>query len=119
MGFGVGGGSFGAFRAPASVRAVMTANGILQLYTSVSDIGPGTGTVMATIASETLGLDADKIKIHIGDSTLPNAPLQGGSSKSASICPSVKIACTDLKEKFQKLAGNGGTDQPKNTALLK
>lgn len=118
-GYGMGGGVFGAWRAPATVRAVMYANGTLLLQTAVSDIGPGTGTAMVTIASEQTGLPPEKIKFELGDSSLPNSPTQGGSGMVSSVGPAVYGVCNDLKEKFQKLAGNGGTDKPDYVAILK
>jgi xanthine dehydrogenase YagR molybdenum-binding subunit len=119
VGYGMGGGMFGAYRDSATVKAVMNADGTLLLQTAVSDIGPGTGTAMVLIAAETMGVPADKIKFEMGDSSLPNAPMQGGSATTATVGGAVYDACTELKEKFQKLIGNGGTDKPDYGKILK
>jgi xanthine dehydrogenase YagR molybdenum-binding subunit len=111
VGYGMGGGVFGAYRGPASVRATMNADGTLVLQTAVSDIGPGTGTAMVSIASEQLGIPTEKIRFELGDSSLPPAPQQGGSAITSSVGSAVYGACLDLKEKFQKLIGNGGADK--------
>lgn len=110
---------FGAYRDKAAARVVMKDDGNLLIQTAVSDIGPGTGTMMVTIASEVMGLPAEKIKFDLGDSSLPLAPSQGGSGTTATVGSAVYQACTDLKENFQKLAGNGGTDKPDYAAILK
>lgn len=117
-GYGMAGGVFGADREPAMVSATMMANGMLELQTAVSDIGPGTGTAMVSIAAEVMGMPTDQIRFDMGDSSLPNAPQQGGSTITSSVGSAVYMACTDLKEKFQQLIGNGGTDHPEYAKVL-
>jgi len=119
VGYGVSGGVFGADREPATVKATMMADGMLILQTAVSDIGPGTGTAMVAIASETMGIPAERVRFDLGDSSYPNAPQQGGSTIASSVGSAVYMACTDLKEKFQQLIGNGGTDKPDYVKVLK
>ncbi|HVW96095.1 MAG TPA: xanthine dehydrogenase family protein molybdopterin-binding subunit [Mucilaginibacter sp.] len=119
VGYGMAGGMFGAYRDKAAARAVMADDGILTIQSAVSDIGPGTGTAMVTIASEVMGIPADRIRFDLGDSSLPQAPQQGGSSTTATVGSAVYQVCTDLKEKFQKLIGNGGSDNPDYGAVLK
>src|SRR6185312_16161568 len=79
VGYGMGAGMFGAYRSNATVTARLMADGTLILQTSVTDIGPGTGTALASIGAETMGISADKIRINLGDSSLPPSPTQGGS----------------------------------------
>jgi xanthine dehydrogenase YagR molybdenum-binding subunit len=119
VGYGMGGGMFGAYRDKAAAKAIMMADGTLIIQTAVSDIGPGTGTAMVTIASEIMGIPAEKIRFDMGDSSLPQAPSQGGSATTATVGSAVYAACTELKENFQKLIGNGGTDHPDYAAVLK
>jgi len=119
VGYGMGGGMFGAYRDKAAARVVMKDDGTLLVQTAVSDIGPGTGTMIVTIASEVMGISPEKIKFDMGDSSLPLAPSQGGSGTTSSVGSAVYQACTDLKENFQKLTGNGGTDKPDYAAILK
>jgi xanthine dehydrogenase YagR molybdenum-binding subunit len=61
----------------------------------------------------------DKIKFEMGDSSLPLAPMQGGSATTSTVGSAVHDACTVLKEKFQQLMGNGGTDNPDYVKILK
>ncbi len=102
-GYGMGAGMFGAYRSNATVKAIMMADGSLELQTAVTDIGPGTGTAMATIASEVMGIPGDKIRITIGDSSLPPSPTQGGSSVTSTVGSAVNDACKELIEKFKQL----------------
>jgi xanthine dehydrogenase YagR molybdenum-binding subunit len=113
------GGVFYADREPATVKATMTTDGTLVLQTAVSDIGPGTATAMVAIAAETMDMPANKIRFDLGDSALPNAPQQGGSTIVSSVGTAVMLACNALKEKFQQLIGNGGSDKPNYVEVLK
>jgi len=119
VGYGVSGGTFGADREPATVKAIMMADGTLVLQTAVSDIGPGTGTMAVAVAAETMGLPIDKIRFDLGESALPNAPQQGGSTITSSVGSAVMLACNALKEKFQQLISNGGSDKPDYVQVLR
>nr|WP_294942776.1 xanthine dehydrogenase family protein molybdopterin-binding subunit [uncultured Mucilaginibacter sp.] len=118
-GYGMAGGMFGAYRDVAVVRASMKADGTLHIQSAVTDIGPGTGTAMVLIAANAIGIDAGNIKFEMGDSSLPDAPMQGGSATVSGVGSAVHDACVVLKEKFQKLMGNGGTDKPDYVKILK
>lgn len=123
VGYGMGAGMFGAYRSNATVTARMMADGKLILQTSVTDIGPGTGTAMVSIASERMGIPADKIRFDMGDSSLPPSPTQGGSQITSTVGSAVYDACNALKDKFKQLAGSTGTDgsadNPDYVQLLK
>ncbi len=105
VGYGMGTGMFGAYRGAATVLARLLADGTLDLETAVTDIGPGTGTAMTNIASEVMGVAADKISVKIGDSALPPSPTQGGSSVTSTVGSAVNDACVQLKEKLKELSG--------------
>ncbi len=116
VGYGMGAGMFGAYRSNATVTARMMADGTLILQTSVTDIGPGTGTAMASIASDLMGIPAEKITVKIGDSSFPPSPTQGGSQVTSTVGSAVYDACTELKGKFKQL--NGGADSADYVQLL-
>jgi xanthine dehydrogenase YagR molybdenum-binding subunit len=118
VGYGMSGGVFGADREPATVKAALLADGTLILQTAVSDIGPGTGTAMVCIASEAMGIPTGKIRFDMGDSSLPAAPQQGGSTITSSVGSAVYLACNALKEKFKQLNKDSET-QPDYVQILK
>jgi xanthine dehydrogenase YagR molybdenum-binding subunit len=119
VGYGMGAGMFGAYRGSATVLARITADGKLLLQTAVTDIGPGTGTAMVTIASQITGLPANKIKFEMGDSSLPPSPTQGGSAITSTVGSAVNDACKELIAKFQQLNGASATGTPDYSQLLK
>ncbi|MFT3824390.1 MAG: xanthine dehydrogenase family protein molybdopterin-binding subunit [Chitinophagaceae bacterium] len=121
VGYGMSSGTFGAFRGNASAKAVFSANGRLLVQSAASDIGPGTGTAMVSVAAETLGLAPSLIKFELGDSSLPPAPTQGGSGTTSAVGSAVYDVCMVIKEKLAELATTGdnapfkGADKDKLT----
>jgi xanthine dehydrogenase YagR molybdenum-binding subunit len=104
VGYGMGTGTFGANRGPATVRAELDIEGNLVMHCAITDIGPGTATAMVQVASNTTGIAPEKITFHLGSSEFPNAGLQGGSSTVNSVGPAVQAACNALKEQLITMA---------------
>ncbi|TLU92361.1 xanthine dehydrogenase family protein molybdopterin-binding subunit [Dyadobacter sediminis] len=111
VGYGMGTGTFGANRGAAAVRAQLDADGNLLMQCAITDIGPGTGTAMVQIASNTTGISTDKIIFQLGNSQFPKAGNQGGSSTVNSVGPAVQAACNALKEQLKTMiASKGGSN---------
>ncbi len=104
VGYGMGSGVFNASRNRAVVMARIYANGSLVLQSAVSDGGPGTATSMVQIASETLGIPADRIKFELGNSSYPMGPTQGGSTTTSTLGSAVHDACAALRKKLLALS---------------
>jgi len=60
--------------------------------------------VMAMIAAEALGLPMEQVTFQLGDSTLPVAPIEGGSSHVTTIGSAVDGACAKLRKRLLRLA---------------
>ena len=60
---------------------------------------------MSQIAAETLGLPLERVEFQLGDSTLPYAPVEGGSWTASSVGTAVKEVCEALRERLFELAG--------------
>ena len=56
---------------------------------ATSDIGTGTYTIMAQVAADMLGLPLENISIKIGDSSLPQSPVEGGSWIATSVANAI------------------------------
>ncbi|RTQ46751.1 xanthine dehydrogenase family protein molybdopterin-binding subunit [Hymenobacter gummosus] len=104
VGWGVAGGVWDASMQKAAAKATITADGRLTVASAAGENGTGTYTIMAQIAAETLGLPLEAVTVRLGDTTLPEAPLQGGSWTAASVGTAVKNTCEALGEKLLKLA---------------
>ncbi|MBI5439816.1 MAG: xanthine dehydrogenase family protein molybdopterin-binding subunit [Deltaproteobacteria bacterium] len=105
VGWGMAGGIWEAYQLPAAARAVLTADGELTVASATADIGPGTYTVMTQIAAGTLGLPVENVRFRLGDSSLPFAPVEGGSWTTSSVGSAVKLACERLQERLFRFAG--------------
>ena len=104
IGWGMATGMWDASFQKTSARARLHADGRLEVASATADIGTGTCTVMTQVASETLGVGVDRIVAQLGDSDLPEAPVEGGSWAAASTGAAVQLACLALAEKLFKQA---------------
>jgi xanthine dehydrogenase YagR molybdenum-binding subunit len=91
--------------APASARVRLLPDGIAEVTSASSDMGPGTWTSMTQVAVETLGLPVERVKFMLGDTRLPRAPVHGGSMTMASVGSAVQAACRRAREDALKNAG--------------
>jgi xanthine dehydrogenase YagR molybdenum-binding subunit len=104
IGWGMAGGIWEAMQMKASAKAVLTADGKLTVSSATGDIGTGTYTIMTQIAAERLGLPLESVSFKLGDSSLPNAPVEGGSFTAASVGSAVYAACDKLRQKLLGIA---------------
>jgi xanthine dehydrogenase YagR molybdenum-binding subunit len=89
---------------PITVRIVLTANGRAEVACATSDIGTGTYTIMAQVAADMLGLPLDNISIKLGDSSLPQSPVEGGSWIAASVSNGIATTADAIREELLRLA---------------
>jgi xanthine dehydrogenase YagR molybdenum-binding subunit len=104
VGLGMAGGVWEAMQQKASAKASLDHNGKLTVSSATTDIGTGTYTVMTQIAAQALGVSLKDVTFVLGDSSLPTAPLQGGSFTVSSVGTAVQQACEALKEKLLTVA---------------
>jgi xanthine dehydrogenase YagR molybdenum-binding subunit len=104
VGWGMATGVWEALQMPAAVRIVLTANGHAEVATAASDIGTGTYTIMAQVAADMLGLPIDNISVKLGDSSLPQSPLEGGSWIAASVCNAIATTAHAVRKELLRLA---------------
>ena len=99
-------------QAPAAVRIRLDADGNAHVATAAAEIGNGAYTVVAQVAAERLGLDVGRVKVTLGDSTLPPSPIAGGSITTASACNAVAMACDAILKRL------GASDDPMKEGRL-
>jgi xanthine dehydrogenase YagR molybdenum-binding subunit len=104
VGWGVATGMWDAAFMKTAAKARLGIDGVLEVSCATADIGTGTYTVMAQVAGQTLGVALDRIKVKLGDSALPAAPVEGGSWGAASTGAAVQLACEALGDKLFKAA---------------
>ena len=113
IGYGMSVGMWNSGRSNASAGIQMKKDGSITVQTAMTDIGTGTGTGMQNIAHNSLGISKEKIKIELGNSNLPAAPSQGGSTGLSSISGAVVAVSDQLKLKLADFAA-GQNDAYKN-----
>jgi xanthine dehydrogenase YagR molybdenum-binding subunit len=104
VGWGMATGIWEALQVPVAARIVLGANGHAEVSCAASDIGTGTYTIMAQVAADTLGLPIESISIKLGDSTLPQAPVEGGSWMAASASHAVAATAAEVRAELLALA---------------
>jgi xanthine dehydrogenase YagR molybdenum-binding subunit len=104
VGWGMATGVWEALQMPVATRIVLTANGHAEISCAASDIGTGTYTVMAQVAADSLGLAIENVSVQLADSTLPEAPVEGGSWMAASACHSVAATAEEVRKELLSLA---------------
>src|SRR6059036_2237872 len=97
VGWGMASGVWEALQMPAAARIVLTANGHAEVSCAASDIGTGTYTILAQVAADSLGLPLENISVKLGDSTLPEAPVEGGSWMAASASHAVIATAEEVR----------------------
>lgn len=73
-------------------------DGGVEVLSGVQDIGTGVGTALAQVVAEELGLQAQDIRVRIGDTEFPSGPPSYGSRTTASITPPARTAAWKVKE---------------------
>jgi xanthine dehydrogenase YagR molybdenum-binding subunit len=106
IGHGMATATYPANRSAAQAIVRLLPGGRMYVASGTQDLGTGTYTIMAQQAAAGLGLDPKMVEVKLGDSTLPKAPVSGGSQSSASVLPAIQDATTQLKLKLVDLAIN-------------
>ena len=104
VGWGMATGVWEALQVPITVRIVLTANGHAEVACATSDIGTGTYTIMAQVAADMLGLPLDNISIKLGDSSLPQSPVEGGSWIATSVANGIATTAGEIRGELLQLA---------------
>lgn len=99
-GTGVASSTYPARARASRARAEATADGHYDVSIAAVDIGTGARTALLWVAASALGVPPDQVTVHIGDSTLPEAMIAGGSMGNASWSWAVTEACRALREQI-------------------
>ena len=104
VGWGMATGIWEALQMPFTTRIVLTGNGHAEVSCAASDIGTGTYTVMAQVAADMLGLPIDSITVKLGNSTLPQAQVEGGSWTATSVAHAIANTAEEIRKELLALA---------------
>jgi xanthine dehydrogenase YagR molybdenum-binding subunit len=105
VGTGVAASTYPTRRRPAEALARVDRNGNYTVQIDASDIGTGTWTSLTQIAADALDVPLERVRIEIGDSALPRAPMAGGSMGLASWGTAICYAAEKLRKRLREEFG--------------
>ena len=108
IGWGMAAACYGAYRSQAAVRATAFSDGTVEVASAKHEIGSGTTTLMAQVAADALGIKISRIRVTLGDTELPTAPVHGASRNAGTIGPATDAAARALRAELEAL----GADWP-------
>ncbi|MDB6146469.1 MAG: aldehyde oxidase and xanthine dehydrogenase molybdopterin binding protein, partial [Spartobacteria bacterium] len=89
LGWGMAGCAWVAARFAAEANVELRDDGTARVASGAQDIGTGTYTILAQLASHKTGVPLDKVEVVLGDTSLPEGPVSGGSMATGSLVPAV------------------------------
>jgi xanthine dehydrogenase YagR molybdenum-binding subunit len=92
LGWGMAGAAWIAARFAAEANVQLRDDGTTRVACGTQDIGTGTYTILAQLAAEKTGVPIEKVEVALGDTSLPEGPVSGGSMATGSIIPAVFAA---------------------------
>lgn len=104
IGWGVATATYPANRSEASAVARILPDGTAMVASGTQDLGTGTYTIMTQVAADALGFPPDFVRFALGDSSLPKAPVSGGSQSAASVSPAVRAASLQARDQLIAMA---------------
>jgi xanthine dehydrogenase YagR molybdenum-binding subunit len=106
LGWGMAAASWGAMRFPAAASVEFCANGRVCVRSATQDIGTGTYTVFAQVLHDKIGVPFERIDVILGDTSLPEGAMSGGSWATASSIPSILGAVEEASKLLLQVAAS-------------
>src|SRR5205085_5259528 len=92
LGWGIAGAAWIAARFDAAANVELRDDGTVRVASGTQDIGTGTYTILAQLPSKKTGVPLDKVEVALGDTSLPECAVSGGSMATGSSLPAVFAA---------------------------
>jgi len=102
VGMGVASSTYPVYQFPAHALVQVDRAGQYRVRIDATDIGTGAWTVLTQIAADALEAPLDRVRLEIGDSSLPEAAVAGGSSGTASWGSAIIAAARKLRARLHK-----------------
>ncbi len=106
IGYGMATATYPANRSSAAAVIKIAMDGKVMAGSGTQDLGTGMYTMIAQTAGAVLKMKPADIDVKLGDSTLPKAPVSGGSQSTASVTPAVADAAQQAILKLAEVAIN-------------
>lgn len=110
IGWGTASALMQAFRRPARARITINDENTILVESATQELGGGTYTVLAQIAADALGLPIGRVRVSIGDTSLPEGPVSAGSSVTLSAGSAVQDAAVKLRQVLSAAGASSPAD---------
>ncbi|MEA2927136.1 MAG: xanthine dehydrogenase YagR molybdenum-binding subunit [Alphaproteobacteria bacterium] len=114
IGWGMAGGGFPNVHTPAEAHVTILADGTVEVASSGAEIGNGTYTIVAQTAADVLGVPFEHVRVRLGDTSLPRAPVAGVSQIANLLTGAVHKTAQAAREELLTLAANHKASPFKN-----
>jgi xanthine dehydrogenase YagR molybdenum-binding subunit len=104
LGWGMAGAAWVAARFAAAANVELRDDGTARVACGTQDIGTGTYTILAQLTADKTGVPVDKVEVVLGDTSLPEGPVSGGSMATGSVVPAVFDAADNAAKSLMTLA---------------
>jgi xanthine dehydrogenase YagR molybdenum-binding subunit len=104
LGWGMAGCSWIAARFDGAANVQLRDDGTCRVACATQDIGTGTYTILAQLASARTGVPLDRVEVELGDTSLPEGPISGGSCATASVVNAVLDAADQAIASLRTIA---------------
>jgi xanthine dehydrogenase YagR molybdenum-binding subunit len=105
VGYGMATAIYPTNQQEATVKIEIKPDGSAVVSTAAHDLGTGAYTVIAQVASQTVGIPVDRVTVKLADTDLPMAPVAGGSQTTASVGSAVRVAGQKALSALKERAG--------------
>jgi xanthine dehydrogenase YagR molybdenum-binding subunit len=110
IGWGMAAGTYPVWRTPGEAKIVIHQDGRIEVLSAGTDLGTGTYTILAQTAAEVLDVPTHTVKVSLGDTDLPRAPIAGGSQLANNLTGAVYKAAKLARSELLRVA----TTDPKS-----
>ncbi|WP_020579586.1 xanthine dehydrogenase family protein molybdopterin-binding subunit [Actinopolymorpha alba] len=101
IGTGVASSTYPVYRLPGSVAMIrLLGDGRYRVSIGAADIGTGTWTALTQVAADALGVPCERVDLRIGDTALPMASVEGGSSGITSWGSAIVAAAQAFRDQY-------------------
>ncbi len=104
IGYGMATAAYPTNQFPSVARVTFHADGSVLAQSATQEIGQGVITVLSQVTAEALGLPLERVRLEIGDTTLPFGVFTGGSATSLSVGSALQEAVRKLGYELARLA---------------
>jgi xanthine dehydrogenase YagR molybdenum-binding subunit len=117
IGWGMAGGAFPVVYTPAEARITILDDGSIEVTSSGPDIGTGTYTILAQTAAYALGVPLEQVRVRLGDTRLPAAPVAGVSQTANNLTRAVHKTAAAARVELLELATSHSASPFKNAKV--